>query len=225
MASAPDRNIWAVIPAHNEEKNIAHIVAKTKKYVHTVMVVDDGSTDATHELAQQAGAQTLRHIINLGKGAALKTGCDFAAANGANYLIVLDADAQHDPGEIPRFIQKFHEYDIIFGYRKLSQNMPMVLRIGNWLISQAIGKLYHVHLYDTQSGYRAFSAAAYKKIRWDACDYFMESEMIFNVGKNKLRYTQIPIRTIYNDKYKGTTVIDGVKILMNMFLFKFFNHH
>jgi hypothetical protein len=83
--------------------------------------------------------------------------------------------------------------------------------------------LYGISLNDTQCGFRAFSKDAYKKIRWNASDYSMESEMISRTGKQKLKYVQIPIETIYSDRYKGTTVIDGIKIVLNMFWWKFFN--
>jgi len=217
-------NIWAVIPAYNEGKNIRNIVKKTKKYVDKVLVVDDGSKDNTSEIAKKSGAIVLRHVINLGKGAALKTGCDYAAKN-AKFIIVLDADAQHDPEDIPRFIEKLNKYDIVFSYRKLSRKMPFVLRFGNWFISNVVGILYNVRLNDTQSGFRTFSREAYRKIRWNASDYSMESEMISKVGKQRLKYVQIPIQTIYSDKYKGTTVIDGIKIVLNMVWWKLFNHN
>ena len=210
-------NIWAVIPAYNEQKNIADIVKKTKKYVGNVIVVDDGSTDKTNEFGEKSGAVVLRHIINLGKGATLKTGCDFAIKKGAKFIIVLDADAQHKPEDIPRFIEKLKKYDIVFSYRKASRKMPFVLHFGNWLISNIVMILYNISLNDTQCGFRAFSREAYKKIRWNVSDYSMESEMIAKAGKQKLKYVQIPIQTIYSDKYKGTTIIDGIKIVLNMF--------
>lgn len=216
-------NIWAVIPAYNEEKDIASIIKKTKKYLSNVIVVDDGSSDKTKEVAEKASAVVLRHIVNLGKGAALKTGCDFAIKKNAEFVIALDADAQHNPGDIPRFIEKLKRYDIVFSYRKASSKMPLVLRFGNWFISNIVKVLYGVNLNDTQSGFRAFSKKAYKKIRWNASDYSMESEMIARAGKQRLKYVQIPIETIYSDKYKGTTVIDGVKIILNMFWWRLFN--
>ena len=216
-------NVWAVIPAYNEEKNIVDIIKKTKKHVDNVIVVDDGSKDKTKEAAEKTGAVVLRHIVNLGKGATLKTGCDFAAKKGANYIIVLDADAQHNPSDIPRFIEKLKRYDIVFSYRKISRKMPLVLRFGNWFISNIASILYGVSLNDTQCGYRAFSKEAYIKIKWDAADYSMESEMISRTGKQKLKYVQIPIQTIYSDKYKGTTIIDGIKIVLNMVRWKLFN--
>ena len=216
-------NVWAVIPAYNEEKNIANIIKKTKKYVQNVVVVDDGSKDKTKEITKKLGAIVLRHVINLGKGAALKTGCDFAVKNGAKLIVALDADAQHNPDNIPRFIEKLAKYDIVFSYRRASSKMPLVLRFGNWLISNVARVLYGVNLRDTQCGFRAFSKESYKKIRWNASDYSMESEMISRAGKQRLKYVQIPIETIYSDRYKGTTIIDGIKIVLNMIWWKLFN--
>ncbi|MBI2660083.1 glycosyltransferase family 2 protein [Candidatus Woesearchaeota archaeon] len=215
-------NVWAVIPAYNEQHSIAGIVKKTKEYVNNVVLVDDGSTDKTNELARQAGAIVLKHIVNLGKGAALKTGCDFAVKNGAKSIIAIDADAQHNPNDIPRFTEKLKKYDIVFSYRKASRKMPFVLRFGNWFISNITVFLYGIKLNDTQCGFRAFSKEAYKKIRWSASDYSMESEMIARAGRQSLKYVQIPIQTIYSDEYKGTTIIDGIKIVFNMIKWKLF---
>jgi len=111
--------------------------------------------------------------------------------------------------------------DIIFGYRKLNKKMPLVLKFGNWFIGKTIKLLYGVNVKDSQCGYRAFTKDAYKKIRWSALDYSMESEMIAKAGRHNLRYGEVPIQTIYSDKYKGTTIIDGVKIVMNMLLWRF----
>jgi len=216
-------NIWAVIPAYNEESNIISIVKKTKKYVNNVVVVDDGSKDRTREAAVKAGAIVLSHIVNLGKGAALKTGCDLAVKKGASFIIALDADAQHNPDDIPRFVEKLKKYDIILSYRKSSSKMPLVLKFGNWLISNVVNLLYGISLNDTQCGFRAFSREAYKKIRWNSSDYSMESEMIARAGKQRLKYVQIPIQTIYSDKYKGTTIIDGIKIVLSMIWWRLFN--
>ena len=216
-------NIWAVIPAYNEKKSIGKIIKKTKNYIDKVVVVDDGSNDRTKEVAEKSGAVALRHIVNLGKGAALKTGCDFAIKKGAKFIIALDADAQHNPDDIPRFIEKLKKYDIVFSYRKASNEMPLVLRFGNWFISNIVRFLYGVNLNDTQCGFRAFSEDTYRKIRWNASDYSMESEMISRAGKQRLKYAQIPIETIYSDRYKGTTIIDGIKIVSNMIWWKMFN--
>ena len=214
------KNIWVVTPAYNEERNISKIIKGIKKYYKNIIIVDDGSKDSTLKIANKSNAIVLRHIVNLGKGAALKTGCDFAIKQSAEIIIVLDTDAQHDPADIPKFIKNLKDVDIIFGYRKLDKTMPFILKFGNWFINKVIKFLYNVKLKDSQCGYRAFTAKTYKKVRWNATDYSMESEIIAKTGKYKLKYKEVPIETIYGDKYKGTTIIDGIKIVLNMFLWK-----
>ena len=214
------KKIFVVIPAHNEEKYIYSIVKKTKKYVDRVVVVDDGSKDKTSVMAKKSNAIVLRHLVNLGKGAALKTGCDYAVKSSADFIIAIDADAQHDPKEIPRFLESLKSHDIVLGYRKLNRKMPLILKFGNWFINKTISFLYSIKIRDSQCGYRAFTAKAYKKLRWKASDYSMESEMIAKIGKYKLSYAEVPIETIYSDKYKGTTVLDGIKIVFNLLIWK-----
>jgi len=208
------QDFWVIIPAYNESRSIRDVVEGAKRYCKNIVIVDDGSRDTTYQVAKKTGAIVLRHIVNLGKGAALKTGCDFAIMHGADKIVVLDADGQHNPDEISKFVKLLEDCDIVFGYRKFTKNMPFVLRFGNVFINYAINLLYRMRLKDTQCGYRAFTAHAYKKIRWKALDYSMESEMIANAGKHKLKYTEIEIQTIYSDKYKGTTILDGFKIVL-----------
>ena len=189
--------VWVVIPAHNEEKHIGGVIKKAGKFTNNILVVDDGSKDKTSAVAEKSGAFVLKHIVNLGKGAALKTGCEYAIKNGAEKIVVLDADGQHDPNEIPNFVNSLNKADIIFGYRRLNKNMPFVLRYGNWFIFFMTKLLFGLKIVDTQCGYRAFKVKVYNKIKWDAHDYSMESEMIANTGKHHLKYNQIPIETIY----------------------------
>ena len=214
------KKIFVVIPAFNEERSIAKIIRKSGNLVGKVIVVDDGSKDKTGYVAEKAGAVVLRHIINLGKGAALKTGCDYAIEHGADILIVLDADGQHDPAEIPLFLKALKGNDIVIGARKFNQSMPKILLVGNWLINRVTEMLYNVRIKDSLCGYRAFTKYAYSKIRWNVSDYSMESEMVANVGRHKLKYKQVEIATIYSDKYKGTTVFDGFKIVLDLLYWK-----
>lgn len=207
---------FAVIPVHNESKNVQEVIQKVKKLTPNVIVVDDGSIDNTAEIAEAEGVTVLSHKVNLGKGAALKTGCDFAVRSGAKNLVVLDGDGQHAAEEIPLFIEKLAYNDIVFGCRQQKKRMPFVLKFGNNFINWMFTALYGLKVEDTQSGYRAFTSEAYKKIRWQASDYFMETEMMINTKKYGLKYIQIPIRTIYADKYKGTTVFDGIKIVSRL---------
>lgn len=207
---------FAIIPAHNEEKNLAKVLENTKQFADNIIVVDDGSTDGTFEQAKKSGVIILRHKVNLGKGAALKTGCDYAFKQGAEKIVVLDADGQHDPQHIPVFLSALEDHDIVFGYRKVPDTMPPVLRFGNQVINQALSTLHGIRINDTQCGYRAFTSSAYRQIRWEASDYYVETEMTIRAGRKKLKYASIPIETIYADKYKGTTVLDGVMIVAKM---------
>lgn len=216
-----NKNIFIIIPGYNEESHIYDVVLRVKKQgFKNVVFVDDGSRDKSGELAKKAGAKVLRHIVNMGKGAAAKTGCDYALKSGADILVLLDADGQHKPEDIKKFIGKINNKDIVFGYRKLNENMPAVMRLGNWGINKSSHIINGIKVRDTQSGFRCMTADAYRKVRWTSNNYSMESEMISNVAKHRLKYAEIPIETIYLDGFKGTTVIDGVKIFINMLKFK-----
>jgi len=212
---------WVIIPAYNESKHIGNVISKVKKYANNIVVVDDGSTDKTYEIAKSEKVTVLKHIVNLGKGSALKTGCNYAIKNKAKAVVVVDADGQHDPKELPRFIKALKGKDIVFGYRKYTKTMPFIFRFGNSSLNIIIRILYGINLHDTQCGYRAFTAKAYKKIKWKSSDYSMESEMIANSGKADLKYDEVEIETIYSDRYKGTTVMDGLKIGINMLIWRF----
>ena len=210
------KKTFVVIPAYNEELHIAKVIKKTKKYAKNIIIVDDGSNDNTVKIAENTGVTVLKHVVNLGKGSSLKTGCDFAIRMGAEKIIVMDSDGQHDPQEIPRFEKGLAKKDIVFGSRSLNKKMPVILKTGNKIINGISNFLFGIQLKDTQSGFRAFTRAAYRKIRWESQDYSVESEIIANAGKSELKYKEIKIKTIYSDKYKGTTIIDGVKIVLNM---------
>jgi glycosyltransferase involved in cell wall biosynthesis len=212
--------VFIIIPAYNEQKRVTSVIRKTKKYADNIVVVDDGSQDKTAEIAENENVTVLQHVVNLGKGAALKTGCEYAIKHGAKRIIFIDADGQHRPEDIPRFLEALDDADIVFGSRTLNKNMPFVLKFGNWFINKVNDVLFGVRLRDTQSGYRAMTSEAYKKIRWNSPSYSVESEMIANAGKKRLKYKEITIKTIYSDKYKGTTIIDGVKIVLNMIWWK-----
>ena len=207
-------NDFIIIPAYNENGKIGEVITKAMEHCDNIVVVDDGSNDKTFTTAQETGVTVLKHLVNLGKGAALKTGCDYAFIQGAKRMIVLDSDGQHDPHEIPKFFEALEGNEIVFGYRQKSKTMPTVLRFGNSVINGTLKTLFKVNINDSQCGYRAFTSEAYRKIRWNSADYFMETEMMIKAGKHNLKYTSLPIETIYSNNYKGTTVVDGVKIVL-----------
>ena len=212
---------FIVIPAYNESGRIGEVINKAHQYCENIVVVDDGSEDETFNIAQGCGATVLKHITNLGKGSALKTGCDYVFKRGAGRIIVMDSDGQHDPHEIPHFFEALKDADIVFSYRKKSDAMPFVLHLGNNTINKILKTLFGIKINDSQCGYRAFTADTYKKVRWNSTDYFMETEMMIKSAKHKLKYQSLPIETIYADNYKGTTILDGAKIVLKMFGEKF----
>ncbi|MCF7900675.1 glycosyltransferase family 2 protein [Candidatus Woesearchaeota archaeon] len=220
-----NKNVFVVIPGFNEEKHISGVIKKVKKTgIKNIIFVDDGSVDNTFNIVKKEKVIALRHEINLGKGSAAKTGCDLAIKLGAKIIILIDSDGQHKPEDIPRFINelKTKKVDIVFGSRKIDKNMPLMLKFGNWFITRATYILTGFNLKDTQSGFRCFTDKGYKKIRWKSTDYSMESEMISNASKKNLKYSEIFIDTIYIDKFKGTTIFDGMKIFINILKFVLF---
>ncbi|EKD75939.1 MAG: glycosyl transferase [uncultured bacterium] len=217
--------VAAVIPAHNESKHIRKVIDKARQYVDYVIVVDDGSNDDTNVIAKSFGGNVvaLRHTINLGKGATLKTGCEAASRLKVDAIVCMDADNQHKPESIPQFIKALQEkkVDIVYGMRQFNNKMPFMMLVGNYTLSKVISWLFHVVIHDTQSGYRAFTREAFNKLSWESSGYEAETEMIVRASEQKLKYAEIDIETIYNDNYKGTTALDGVRILLYILRWKF----
>lgn len=214
-------NFFVVIPAYNEEKTIAKVISGVKKYTKNIIVVDDGSTDKTFSLAKKTGVLVLKHIINLGKGAALKTGCEAAIKLGAKNLILMDADGQHLPFDIPRFKKElFRREGLILGTR-INQKKPYIRFFGSIIASYLIKILFGKKISDPLCGFRALSKKTYKEIKWDSSGYSVETEMIIDVLRKRVKICQIPITTIYIDKYKGVTFIDGFRILLELIGWRF----
>jgi glycosyltransferase involved in cell wall biosynthesis len=213
---------FVVIPAYNEAKNISDVLIEVQKYAKNVVVVDDGSTDGTSKVVRRYDVCLLRHVVNLGKGASMKTGCEFAISKGAKKIVFMDSDGQHDPKEIPAFLKALDKFDVCLGFRLREGQMPIIYRLGNQFLDWFSRIILGRKIIDTQCGFRSIRSSAYKKIEWNSCDYTVETEMLLNIAKHKLRYTQIKIKTIYKDNYKGTGIFDGFKIVFNMLRFKIY---
>ncbi len=209
---------WAVIPAYNEAQCIGRVVKKTRKYVDQAIVVDDCSRDNTADRARDAGAIVITNPVNMGAGFSTRVGCDIAAESGARYMLTIDADEQHDPGEIPRLKKHLveKELDIVFGARPQDKNMPLVKRIGNRGLSFIASTLFGVRIMDSQTGYHLFTAEAYPKLRWVSDRYGVVSEFVMRVGRAKLKYGEVRVKTIYSGKKTGMTKTDAVKSVLSM---------
>ena len=210
-------NVFVVIPGHNEEKHIYSVIQETKKYASNIVFVDDGSKDKTVNEAKKTGVTILKHLINLGKGAAIRTGAAYATAKGADAIIFMDSDGQHKPAHIPTLIRKLKGYDIIFTYRNFkSTSMPIIKKIGNLFLDSLLKKLFQIKIVDAQCGYKIMTTQTYRKLHLTSSDYTIESEIAAKTSSNKLKFKQVPIETVYIDKYKGTTAIDGINIAIKM---------
>ena len=211
-----------VIPARNESRRLPAVLQQIESTgdlpSHLIVVVDDGSADATASTARAAGALVARHRINLGKGAAMLTGVELAIWAGASQVVVMDADGQHLAADIPRLLEPLQQgAELVCGYRRFSGSMPRIARLGNFLLSFSAAVLFRFRIRDTQCGMRAFRADCFDRLRWKATDYAVETEMLVAAARSGVKVAEVQINTVYHDRYKGTTALDGVKILAKMF--------
>ena len=209
--------IYIVIPAHNEGKRIGKVITDigAAKLNLPIIVVDDGSKDNTGVVAKNLKAVVLIHKINLGKGAAMKTGCDYAFTNGADAVILMDSDGQHEAADLKKFIVALNsgKYDVILGSRNYSYGVPLVRYLGNKFASVVMAALFHIYVSDVICGFRAVTKNGYDKIRWDSDGYGVETEMVARMGKKRVNFCEVPVETIYHDNVKGVTLLDAFGIL------------
>lgn len=209
------KNYWVIVPAFNETKTLAAVLQKLNKQHVQYVVVDDGSNDNTYELAKKYAQHALQHKINLGKGAALKTGCEYAFTRlNADGVIFFDADDQHEVGELSLFVSALQEHDVVFGVRSFDENMPLIRIMFNRLASVFLMILFGRYIPDIPSGYKALTKKAYKKVQWNSTDYAVEMEIAARVAKEKLDFVTVPIATIYHELDRGMTFIDTLRILL-----------
>ena len=186
------------IPAYNEEKTIAKVVIQAKKHSDSVMVCDDGSTDATGEIAKELGAMVITHDRNMGKGEALRSLFVEARKIGADALVTLDADGQHDPNEIPAVAAPVlrGEADLVIGTRLTAggDQVPQARRLGN----QALNRMTDGRFSDSQSGFRAYSSKAVEEIHPSEAGMGVDSEILQEASSFGMRITEVPISVAYN---------------------------
>lgn len=199
---ADDVALLALIPAWNEAPRIGSVLKGVSAYL-PVLVVDDGSTDDTAALAESTGAYVVRHERNLGKGAALMTGFTWALERGYDAVLTLDADGQHDPADIPKFIAAYRENagDLIIGRRDFNV-MPFPRHytnpLGSWLLSRAL----RMPILDNQSGYRLYTRRLLEALLpvtalRTASGFEWEVEVITQAVCRGLTIAWVDIRTIY----------------------------
>jgi glycosyltransferase involved in cell wall biosynthesis len=193
--------VCAVIPARDAAGTIGAVVRGLTSTLPdaTVLVVDDGSSDDTGARAREAGAVVIRHTLNQGKGAALQTGFDEAVRLGADAVLALDADGQHDPAWAPRLLAGLERADLVVGSRlQTREEMPWLRRVTNDVTSWWVSRLAGTRIEDSQSGYRAIRAPVLRRVRPEARRFEYESEYLVAAARAGFRIGAVAIPTLYN---------------------------
>lgn len=192
----------ALVPALNEARTIELVVRGVAAHVREVIVVDDGSTDATAAIAQQSGATVLRHAVTSGKGSAVRTGLQHILAQPrVTHVLLLDGDMQHLPEEAPRLIAAAAATgaDLIVGQRRFDRAaMPASRYYANLCGSRALSSFMGVSLGDTQCGYRLFRAEILRRVKLRSTGYDIETEMLVKVGRLGGRIEHVDVSAVYN---------------------------
>ena len=219
--------MWIVIAAYNEAHSIGHVLKDLAKAGYkNVVVVDDGSDDDTSRIAHQYTSHVLKHVVNRGQGASLKTGIDYALAKGADIVVTFDADGQHRVEDIPELMKPVQkdEVDVALGSRflKKGSNVPFFRKImlkGGVLI---VWVFYGLKLTDVHNGFRALSHHAAEQIEITTDRMEHASEILSEIKKKKLRYVEVPVIIKYTEysKAHGQSSWNALRIFYKMLMHK-----
>jgi glycosyltransferase involved in cell wall biosynthesis len=222
-------NILIIIPAYNEERSIDVVIKELRKelsftkHKYEIVVVDDGSKDKTADLATNAGAKVIKHIINSGAGAATMTGLKYGKKRGYELVATLDADGQHEARDVIKGLDIMLKgnVDLLIGSRPLkTNNMSLMKVIGNKGLGWATYLICGVKVKDSQSGLRILSKRSINELSWITNDYGFCSEMLWRARQRKLTINEYPIKTIYSDYSlsKGQSNWNGTAIVRSLIL-------
>jgi glycosyltransferase involved in cell wall biosynthesis len=214
------------IPAFNEEHSIAHIVIEAQKYADAVIVCDDGSSDLTATIAERLGADVARHPQNMGYGAAIKTLFQRALDFGADILVTLDGDGQHNALEIPQVIKPIinDSADIVIGSRfiddKGTEEMPFYRRLGAQVIRKLVNGSSQTGVKDSQSGFRAYNRQALERLCVSEVGMGASIQILLEASKQDLRISEVPSTCKYENGDVSTStenpVTHGIGVIMSI---------
>lgn len=208
------------VPAFNEERFVGSVVIQALAYSSCVLVIDDGSQDATADIARKAGAIVITHPTNLGKAQAVNTAFEWSRRNGVQFLVCIDGDGQHKPSEIEKVLAPVlvGEADIVIGSRFLGvkSEIPIYRKFGQHVLTAVTNAATSTSVTDSQSGFRAFSRRAIELFHLSGQGFSAESEMQILIREHKLRLAEVPISAIYREKAKRNPVGHGMQIISNL---------
>lgn len=215
--------LLAVIPAFNEERSLPELIKATQNYVDQVLVIDDGSSDKSAEVSREAGAMVIQHPVNMGKGAACRSGFYAAKAIHADAVITLDSDGQHDPADIPNFIEAYNstypKVSMIVGNRmNHTDSMPKVRFLTNTFLSKLISSLTRQNIPDSQCGFRFIHKDLLKSIDFENNRFDAESEILVRAARAGYKIGQCPIKTIYGNQYSKIHVFKDTYRFIKFYL-------
>jgi glycosyltransferase involved in cell wall biosynthesis len=223
MRSDVPPTIWVIVPAFNEAPAIAHVVAELRRGGYHTVVVDDGSTDTTRAIAASVATAVVSHPINLGQGAAIKTGIDYALGEGADVIVTFDADGQHRVSDIPRLVEALarERADFALGSRFLGQpsNAPLLRRVLLYAATLFTTVTTGLRLTDTHNGLRAFTRRGAAALRLRQNRMAHASEILAEIARSGLRHVEVPVTIDYTaySLAKGQRTGDFVMILLDLF--------
>ena len=212
----------AAMPAFNEENHIAKTIVGCRKYVDKVVVVDDGSSDATAEIAEALGAIVIKHPGNRGYGAALQTIFNTARAMDADKMVIIDSDGQHDPREIPKLLEPLNNgTDVVIGSRFVNgngKNVPKYRKVGMKVLDTATNIAGGISVTDSQSGFRAYRRRAIEKIWIKDNDMSAGSEILMQMRDHDLKFKEVEIHCNYGVEKasKQNAISHGIKVLVHI---------
>ncbi|MGA1979316.1 MAG: glycosyltransferase family 2 protein [Sedimentisphaerales bacterium] len=219
-------SIWVIIPAYNEEPVLADVISELQDYdcSYHLVVIDDGSSDNTAKIARKFPVHLLVHPMNLGQGAALATGIEYALRQKADIVVTFDGDGQMQPADIGLLVDTLikEDLDVVLGSRyltKRAEGMPatrnLVLRTATIMTILTTG----LKITDTHNGIRAFKAKALSKIKLTQNRMAYASEILSEIARNRLTYREIPVSIRYTEysKRKGQSNLNAINILFDLF--------
>lgn len=221
--------IFIIIPAYNEHTSLRTVVRQLLDWYYEVIVVDDGSEDDLQKILHDLPIYFLRHAVNLGQGAALQTGIEFALEQHADYIVTFDADGQHNASDVEKLLAPLfnHEVEMTLGSRflpgashNMSSSRKMLLQAGRYINYFFTGLL----LSDTHNGLRAMTSSAAKKIHLKENRMAHASEILLLIKNHSISYREVPVHITYStySKKKGQSAFSSVRIVFDLILNKFF---